>query len=63
MTLTLDERRGAFLDIADHASGEQTSLSIEEQRRCESLDLLYRSLCAQGSKSHGWRRQGPTEGS
>jgi hypothetical protein len=62
MTLTLGERRGVFLDIADSASRERTSLSAEEGRHVESLDLLYRSLCAPGSESHGSRRQGPTEG-
>lgn len=46
MTLTLEKRRSAYLAIADPAPGERTSLAIEEQRHFESLDLLYRSLCA-----------------
>jgi transketolase len=46
MTLTLDKRRGAYLDIAESAPGERPPLSAEEQRHFESLDLLYRSLCA-----------------
>ena len=46
MTLTLDTRRSADLDIADSFSGKRTSFSLEEQRHFESLDLLHRTLCA-----------------
>lgn len=46
MTLTLSARRSAYHEIATVASGAGALLAEEERRHFESLDLLYRSLCA-----------------
>ncbi len=46
MTLKFGPRRGVYLDISKEMKGAKKPLSEAELSRFESLDLLYRSLCA-----------------
>jgi transketolase len=46
MTLRFGPRRGVYIDISKEMKGAKKPLSDIELRRFETLDLLYRSLCA-----------------
>jgi len=46
MTLKFGPRRGTYVDISKELKGGKKPLSEADLRRFESLDLLYRSLCA-----------------
>lgn len=46
MTLKFGPRRGTYIDISKELKGGKKPFSEADLRRFESLDLLYRSLCA-----------------
>jgi transketolase len=46
MTLKFGPRRGTYIDISKELKGGKKPLSDADLRRFETLDLLYRSLCA-----------------
>jgi transketolase len=46
MTLKFGPRRGVYLDIGKEMKGAKNPLSDADLRRFETMDLLYRSLCA-----------------
>ena len=46
MTMKFGPRRGVYIDIGKEMKGAKKPLSDTDLRRFESLDLLYRSLCA-----------------
>jgi transketolase len=46
MALKFGPRRGVYIDISKEMKGAKNPLSDAELRRFETLDLLYRSLCA-----------------
>jgi transketolase len=46
MTLTLGPRRGVFIDLASDTKAGATALPPEEGGALESLDTVYRALCA-----------------
>ena len=46
MTMKFGPRRGTYVDISKELKGGKKPFSEADLRRFESLDLLYRSLCA-----------------
>jgi transketolase len=46
MTLKFGPRRGVYIDISKEMKGAKKPLSDADLRRFETMDLLYRSLCA-----------------
>jgi transketolase len=46
MTLKFGPRRGVYIDISKEMKGAKKPLSDTDLRRFETMDLLYRSLCA-----------------
>ena len=46
MTLKFGPRRGVYIDIGKEMKGAKNPLSDPDLRRFETMDLLYRSLCA-----------------
>ncbi len=46
MTMKFGPRRGTYVDISQELKGGKKPFSEADLRRFESLDLLYRSLCA-----------------
>ena len=46
MTMKFGPRRGVYIDISREMKGAKKPLSDADLRRFETMDLLYRSLCA-----------------
>ncbi len=46
MAFTFGPRRGTYLDITEEMKRGKPSLSAEELQHFETLDLIYRSMCA-----------------
>ena len=46
MTMKFGPRRGVYIDISREMKGAKKPLSDPDLRRFETMDLLYRSLCA-----------------